>query len=175
MFKNDVTIKCNYKRWISFFWHSSKYERNGHCAKLKWLTLHETHCVHTSMIVRKKKWNLFFNRGLVIITNVIASEAWQTIEAKFYAGPPCIREWKFVQMMMVTWADWSHIYVRLDWVGEKKIVRTVVVSLPRWPPCSYVSKRFQNILLVNWETTKSATWFEWLGSRGLPSLCLIKW
>ena len=29
MNKNDVKMKCKYKRCISFFWHSSKYESNG--------------------------------------------------------------------------------------------------------------------------------------------------
>ena len=29
MVKNDVKTKYKYKRWISFFWGSWKYERNG--------------------------------------------------------------------------------------------------------------------------------------------------
>ena len=29
MNKTDVKTKCKYRRWISFFWGSSKYERNG--------------------------------------------------------------------------------------------------------------------------------------------------
>ena len=29
MSKNDVKTKCKFKRWISFFWGSSKYERKG--------------------------------------------------------------------------------------------------------------------------------------------------
>ena len=36
MNKNDVKTKCKYKRWISFFWGSWKYERNGPRAKLTW-------------------------------------------------------------------------------------------------------------------------------------------
>ena len=36
MNKNDVKTKCKYKRLISFFWGSSKYERNGSRAKLTW-------------------------------------------------------------------------------------------------------------------------------------------
>ena len=71
MNKNDVKTKCKYKRWISFFWGSWKYERNGPRAKLTWspsgvtyfardpkgftftLTSHGTRCVHTSMNLRK--------------------------------------------------------------------------------------------------------------------------
>ena len=33
---NDVKTKCKYKRWISFFWGSWKYEHNGSRAKLTW-------------------------------------------------------------------------------------------------------------------------------------------
>ena len=36
MTKNYVKTKCKYKRWISFFWGSSKYERNGSRAKFTW-------------------------------------------------------------------------------------------------------------------------------------------
>ena len=36
MNKNDVKTKCKYKRWISFSWGSSKYERNGSRAQLTW-------------------------------------------------------------------------------------------------------------------------------------------
>ena len=36
MVKNDVKTKYKYKRWISFFWDSRKYERNGSRAKLTW-------------------------------------------------------------------------------------------------------------------------------------------
>ena len=74
---NDVKIMCNHKRWISIFWHSSNYERSWSRTKLTWhvwlnskyersgsrekltrasLTLHETHCIHSSMNVKKKKF-----------------------------------------------------------------------------------------------------------------------
>ena len=36
MNKNDVKTKCKYKRWLSVFWGSWKYERNGSHAKLTW-------------------------------------------------------------------------------------------------------------------------------------------
>ena len=42
-------------RWISFFWNSPNYERNGslqskrNTHRASSLTLHKTHCVHTSM------------------------------------------------------------------------------------------------------------------------------
>ena len=35
MNKTDVKTKCKYKRWISFFWGSSKYERNESRANLR--------------------------------------------------------------------------------------------------------------------------------------------
>ena len=35
MSKNEVRIKCKYKRWISFSWRSSKYKRNGLKKQLK--------------------------------------------------------------------------------------------------------------------------------------------
>ena len=38
MNKNDVKTKCKYMRWISFFWGSRKYERNGSRAKLTGVT-----------------------------------------------------------------------------------------------------------------------------------------
>ena len=44
-------------RWISFFWDSWKYERNGSRAKLTWrLTLHVPGCVNTSMNLRRMKF-----------------------------------------------------------------------------------------------------------------------
>ena len=36
MNKNDVKPKSKYKRWISFFWGLSKYERNRSRAKFMW-------------------------------------------------------------------------------------------------------------------------------------------
>ena len=39
MNKNDVKTKRKYKRWISFFWGSWKYKRNGSRAKLTWRPL----------------------------------------------------------------------------------------------------------------------------------------
>ena len=36
MNKKDVKTECKCKRWISFFWGSSKYERNGSRAQLTW-------------------------------------------------------------------------------------------------------------------------------------------
>ena len=36
MNKNDAKTKCKYKRWISIFWGSWKYERNESRAKLTW-------------------------------------------------------------------------------------------------------------------------------------------
>ena len=38
MDKNDVKTKCKYKRWISFFRGSWKYERYGSRGKLTWRT-----------------------------------------------------------------------------------------------------------------------------------------
>ena len=43
MNKNDVKTQCKYKRWISFFWGSWKYERNGSRAKLTWRPLGVTY------------------------------------------------------------------------------------------------------------------------------------
>ena len=53
-------------RWISFFWGSWKYKRNGSRVKLTWrpsgsLTLHVTRCVHTSMNLRKMKFISYQN------------------------------------------------------------------------------------------------------------------
>ena len=53
--KHDVKTKYKYKRWISFFCCSSKYERNGSYAKSTSRSLHETHCVHASMNNRQNE------------------------------------------------------------------------------------------------------------------------
>ena len=48
----DLQIEgCLFKKKISFFWHWSKYERNG--KKGATLILLAIHCVHTSMNVKK--------------------------------------------------------------------------------------------------------------------------
>ena len=51
--KTSLTVKVtiqkqsvNIRDEFQLLWHSSKYEGNGSRAKLTWLTLHETHCVH---------------------------------------------------------------------------------------------------------------------------------
>ena len=53
MNKNDVKTKFKYKRWISFFWGSFKFERNGWLVAfiLRWTT---------------EKWNLFLNWRCVL-------------------------------------------------------------------------------------------------------------
>ena len=50
MNKNDVKTRCTYKKWISFFCCSSKYDRKVNVTPWASFTLHETHCVHTSML-----------------------------------------------------------------------------------------------------------------------------
>ena len=56
MSKNDVNTKCKYKRWLSFFWHSSKYERNGFHAKL---TSFAWDLIAFILWWILEKWNLF--------------------------------------------------------------------------------------------------------------------
>ena len=58
--KKDLKTKYKYKKWISFFWGSWKYERNGSRLKLTWrpsgnFLLHVTRCVHTSMNLTKNE------------------------------------------------------------------------------------------------------------------------
>ena len=56
--KND--LKCKYKRYCSFFWHSSKYEHNGSHAKLTWRLL----CTRSVAFILRwmtEKCNLFLN------------------------------------------------------------------------------------------------------------------
>ena len=44
MNKSDVKTKCKYKRWMSFFWGSWKYESNASHAKLMWRKGHHLLC-----------------------------------------------------------------------------------------------------------------------------------
>ena len=57
------------------------------------------------------------------------------------------QEWKFVQMVQVTW--------------------------PRWAPCPYMVKTLKNLLLRNQKADDLDTWYAALGARVLP--ILFKW
>ena len=83
---NDVKTKCKYKRWISFFWGSLKYERNEFHAKLTW----HPSCViyfardplHSYFDEPQKKWNSFPKYTLVSIVGTIMSyfgQLWKNI------------------------------------------------------------------------------------------------
>ena len=56
MNKNNVNSKCKYRRWISVFWGSSKYECNGSLAKLTLLCMWP---VEFKLRWTSEKWNLF--------------------------------------------------------------------------------------------------------------------
>ena len=43
MNKNDAETKCKHNRWISFFWHSSKYEPMGPMQKLTYFAQDPLH------------------------------------------------------------------------------------------------------------------------------------
>ena len=57
------------------------------------------------------------------VSNFFSLETPMPIEARFHVEPYGMGEWKWVQLVYVTW--------------------------PRWPPCPYVVKTFKNLLLWN--------------------------
>ena len=61
----------------------------------------------------------------------------------------------------------------LHGVGKQKFVHNVWVTWPRWPPCPYMAKTFENLLLKNRMADNLETWYAALGTRVLPSL--FKW
>ena len=64
MNKNDVKQSVNIKRWISFFWHSLKYEHSESRAKLTWCHLLYTRpnlFILCQVRWMSEKWNSFLN------------------------------------------------------------------------------------------------------------------
>ena len=55
-------------------------------------------------------------------------------------------------------------------MGERKILQTVRVIGPRWPPCLYMIKIFQNRLLRNQKDYDLETRYVTSGAQVLPSL-----
>ena len=56
---------------------------------------------------------------------------------------------------------------------EWKWIQMVYVTLPRWPPCSYIVKAFKNLILWNQKADGLEIWYAALVPRVLPSI--FKW
>ena len=54
--------------------------------------------------------------------------------------------------------------------GEWKVVKRILVTWPRWPPCAYMVKTLKNLLLQNQLTVDLWTWYVALSMRVLPRL-----
>ena len=67
----------------------------------------------------------------------------------------------------------SNFIWRLLRMGEPKFVQMGLVTWPRWPPCPYMVKTFENLLLQNQKADDLGTWYVASGLWGLPSL--FKW
>ena len=55
-------------------------------------------------------------------------------------------------------------------MGKQKIAKIVVVRWPRWPPCPYMVKTFENLLLHNRGCLGAESLHESSGTRGQPKL-----
>ena len=53
-------------------------------------------------------------------------------------------------------------------MGEWKFIQMVLVTWPRWPPCPYMVKAFKNLLLRNQRADDLETWYAALGAGVLP-------
>ena len=58
-------------------------------------------------------------------------------------------------------------------MGERKFVQTILVTWPRWSPCSYMVKNLKIFLLQNQKVDDLETWYAASGARVLPNL--FKW
>ena len=63
-------------------------------------------------------------------------------------------------------------HVEPPW-GEWKIAKMVTVHRPRWPPCPYMDKTFQNLLLQNRGCIGAESLHKSAGTGGLQKL--LKW
>ena len=63
-------------------------------------------------------------------------------------------------------------YVAALWVGGTRLLQTVMVTWPRWPPCPYMVKTLKN-LLWNQKADDLETWYAALGTQVLPNS--FKW
>ena len=70
-----------------------------------------------------------------------------------------IKEWKSIKEMIILFI-----------IIIKVLVQTVLVTWPKWPPCSYMVKTFKNILLWNQKADDIETWYAASGAWVLPSL-----
>ena len=80
-------------------------------------------------------------------SNFFSLEIFRPIEANFMCSLHGIGEWKFVQMVYVTW--------------------------PVWPPCPSMVKTFRNLLPWNQKANDLERWYAASGTRVLPNL--FKW
>ena len=61
----------------------------------------------------------------------------------------------------------------LHGIGEWKFVQMVYVTWPVWPPCPYMVKTLKNLLLWNQKANDLESWYAASGTRVLPNL--FKW
>ena len=54
--------------------------------------------------------------------------------------------------------------------GEQRIAKMIAVHWPRWPPCPYMVKPFENLLLQNWGCLGTESVHKSLGTGDLPKL-----
>ena len=72
------------------------------------------------------------------------------------------------------WANQSQIsYGASIGMGEWKFAQMVLVTWPRWPPCPCTVKNLKNLLLWNQKADDLESWYAWSGVRVLPTL--LKW
>ena len=55
-------------------------------------------------------------------------------------------------------------------MGERKILQTVQVTRPRWPPGQYMLKAFKNLLLQNQKADDLESWYVALSAQVLSNL-----
>ena len=122
MNKNDVKTKCKYKTWISFFWGSWKYERNGSRAKLTWRP-------------NSEKWKLYLNYCPVVHGN-LSLVAVTDIEIKSCTNKVVklqLRLWFCVSAVIFSWR-WICL-ARLDYFCVnflKLLVSFLLIKCEYW-------------------------------------------
>ena len=118
MKKNYVKTKCKYKRWISFFWSSSKYERNGSSAQLpeEGVTYFARDPLR-SYFYEPQKNEIYFLKTRYILEDLGTTTLYQS-QTKVHADKNTIQEFR---MSILT-----HISLASHFLGHGQTVQTQI-------------------------------------------------